>query len=351
MDSGQLSKAKTQLTQLLDEATEAGDLQAVAAHHLHLAQLEMWMGGFQRAVDHADESLLLHEYSDQPGAPRHVKAMSLACLGQLDRARQEAEVGMAEAKKSENVLLTIYNLHVLGFIELSLGNLAAAHPYLDRAIEQHRPRWNREFGDAHFVPDQVETLVALGRLDEAEDLVGWMEEVGAATGRPWTLATGARSRGILLAAQGRSEAADRALRVAIDHHLDLGMPFEEARTLLVHGVIQRRSKQRAKAAVTLNRARELFSGLGSSLWQAKAAAEQDRVGKRSQAQAALTPIEEQVAGLASLGHNNREIADLLFISRKTVEANLTHIYRKLGIRSRAQLGTALSSGSRRSPSK
>jgi DNA-binding CsgD family transcriptional regulator len=119
------------------------------------------------------------------------------------------------------------------------------------------------------------------------------------------------------------------------------MPFELARTLLVKGSLERRRKQRNAAASTLGTAYDLFTGLGSPLWAKKARIELDRIGIRSQAQSSLTPVEERIARLASEGHNNREIADLLFISRKTVEANLTHVYRKLGIRSRAQLGQAL----------
>ena len=57
-------------------------------------------------MEHADESLLLHEYTDQPNAPRYAKAMSQACLGRVDLARREAEIGLAEAEKSENVVLT-----------------------------------------------------------------------------------------------------------------------------------------------------------------------------------------------------------------------------------------------------
>ena len=351
MDAGHLEKARVQLDRLLAEATTKGDLRAVAAHHLFLAQLEMWSGNFRLAIRHADESLLLHEYSDQPGAPRHVKAMSLACLGEVDLAREETRAGLEEAERSENVLLTIYNLHVLGFVELSLDNPAAARPHLDRAIELHRPRWNREFGDAHFVPDQIETLIALGELDRAEDLVSWMAEVGAVTGRAWVQATGARSRGIILAARGQLEEASQKMQEAMRYHRQVAMPFELARTLLVVGALQRRNKQRALAAETLRQAQTIFTELGSSLWAAKATAELSRVGVRSRAQGALTPIEAKIASLASQGHNNREIAGLLFISRKTVEANLTHIYRKLGIRSRAQLGTALPRSGTQAPSK
>jgi DNA-binding CsgD family transcriptional regulator len=349
LDAGYLERARNQLDDLLAEATARGDLHGVATHRLHLAQLEMWQGNFHRAIEHAEESLFLHEYSDQPSAPRHVKAMSLACLGRMESAREEAEIGLVEATRSENVLLSMYNQHVLGFIELSMGSPSAAHRHLAKAVELHRPRWNREFGDAHYVPDEVEALLALGEMDQAADLVAWMEEVGAATGRTWVLATSGRSRGLLLAAQGRMPEADLAFQRSLVHHRELAMPFELARTLLAHGTLQRRRKQRAMAAETLRQARDVFASLDSPLWAEKAQSELDRIGIRSQAQLVLTPVEEQIALLASQGHNNREIADLLFISRKTVEANLTHIYRKLGIHSRAQLGTALAQTGKGTP--
>ncbi len=341
MDAGFFAKARQQLDGLLREATLQGDLQAVATHHLHLSQLEMWSGNFQRAIDHADESLLLHEYSDQPSAPRHVKGMSLACLGRTELARQEAEMGLTEAENSDNVLLTIYNLHVLGFLEFSLGNLVSAEGRLRRATDLHRPRWNNEFGDAHLVPDQVEVLLALGHVEEAEDLVLWMEEVGAATHRTWTLAAGTRCRGLILAAQGRLDEAEAALHLALDHHQTLPMPFELGRTMLALGTVQRRRKQRAAAAESLRQSHDTFVNLGCPIWARKARAEEARIGVRSEAQRSLTPVQQRIALLASQGRNNREIADLLFISRKTVESNLTQIYRKLGIHSRAQLGGVL----------
>ena len=125
----------------------------MASHHLYLAELELWSGDWLRAIEHADESLLLHEYTDHPNAPRYAKAMSQACLGLVDLARREAEIGLAEGEKSENVVLTMQSCHVLGFIELSNGNPGAAHIHLGRATDLLRTRWNREFGDARFVPD------------------------------------------------------------------------------------------------------------------------------------------------------------------------------------------------------
>lgn len=348
MDSGNLEEARSQLELLLAEAMGEGDLRAAASHQLHLAELEMWAGNWLKAIEHADESLLLHEHTDQPSAPRYVKAMSHACLGHLDESRHEAEAGLAEAERAENVVMTMQNCHVLGFIELSLGDHRAAHIHLGRATDLLRTRWNKEFGDCRFVPDEVESVIALGDLERAEALIDWMEKVGQTTRRPWTLAASARCRGLLLAAQGEPEKADRALGQAILEHERVPMPFELARTQLVKGTLERRRKQRATASATLQRALDIFESLGSALWVDNTKAEIARIGKRSRAQSTLTSIEERIARLASEGHSNREIAGLLFVSRKTVEANLSHIYRKLGIRSRAQLTAALSqSGSPR----
>jgi DNA-binding NarL/FixJ family response regulator len=115
------------------------------------------------------------------------------------------------------------------------------------------------------------------------------------------------------------------------------MPFELGRTLLIKGVVQRRMKQRAAARETLEHALGIFERLGASLWAERARAEIARIGVRTEAQTELTPIEERIAALVAEGHRNREIADALFLSPKTVEANLSRTYRKLGIRSRAEL--------------
>jgi DNA-binding NarL/FixJ family response regulator len=104
--------------------------------------------------------------------------------------------------------------------------------------------------------------------------------------------------------------------------------------------VQRRQKQRKAARETLGQALGIFEQLGASLWADKARAELERTHLR-EAPAGLTPSEEQVARLAASGLRNREIAERLFVSPKTVEANLGRTYRKLGIRSRAELGAAL----------
>ena len=84
---------------------------------------------------------------------------------------------------------------------------------------------------------------------------------------------------------------------------------------------------------------EVFDGLGAALWADQTRAELARIGGRAPSSLALTPTENKVAALVALGGTNREVADALFVSVHTVEANLKRIYRKLGVRSRTELAS------------
>ena len=115
------------------------------------------------------------------------------------------------------------------------------------------------------------------------------------------------------------------------------MPFERARTELLLGKLQRRRRHREAATEALRSSLAVFDDYGSPLWAARARTELARLDSVSGASATLTATEQRVAELAAAGHTNRDIAATLFISPKTVEANLARTYRKLGIRSRSQL--------------
>jgi DNA-binding NarL/FixJ family response regulator len=125
-------------------------------------------------------------------------------------------------------------------------------------------------------------------------------------------------------------------------HQRVPMPFELARTQLLAGQLQRRQKQREVASATLREALSVFESLGTTLWAERARAELNRASG-ARARAELTASERRVAELAATGVTNREMAAALFISPKTVEATLSRIYRKLNIRSRAELGRIMGS--------
>ena len=148
-----------------------------------------------------------------------------------------------------------------------------------------------------------------------------------------------RTRAVVLAAEGELDKAFSALD-ALDVDVAAQLPFENGWTLLVRGRLHRRAKQRRAAAEALRAALEQFERLGASPWIERTRAELDRVGLR-RAPAELTPTERRVAELAASGLTNREVANLAFMSPKTVQANLARVYRKLGISTRAELGARM----------
>jgi DNA-binding NarL/FixJ family response regulator len=124
------------------------------------------------------------------------------------------------------------------------------------------------------------------------------------------------------------------------------MPLELGRTLLAKGQIERRAKRKAAAKASLGHALAIFEEIGAALWAEKTQAELARVALRHAAPDELTETERRVAELAASGLKNRQVAGELFLSPKTVEANLARVYRKLDIHSRAELGARLADRAR-----
>ena len=159
--------------------------------------------------------------------------------------------------------------------------------------------------------------------------------------RAWALAITARSPGASSRCQGDLDGAQPLSERALAEHARAEDPFQHARTLLVLGATQRRAKQRGAARATLAEALAAFERIGAPLWVEKARAELARIGGRAPSGDELTVAERRIAELVAEGHTNREVAAALFITEHTVEAALTRTYRKLGIRSRAELAHRL----------
>jgi DNA-binding NarL/FixJ family response regulator len=117
-------------------------------------------------------------------------------------------------------------------------------------------------------------------------------------------------------------------------------PFGRARALLALGAVRRRARQKRLAREAIEAALAEFETLGAEGWAKKARAELGRIGGRSRA-GGLTPGERRVAELVAKGSTNREVAAALFLSERTVEAHLSHVYAKLGVRSRTELAREL----------
>jgi DNA-binding CsgD family transcriptional regulator len=200
-----------------------------------------------------------------------------------------------------------------------------------------------ELSVSGVVQNEIEALVALGRLEDAEETIAFVEEKGRPAERAWHEAVAGRGRALVAAAHGDVDGARANLGQALRAHERLPQPFELGRTRLAQGRIERRAKNRRVAREALTEALELFDRLGAPLWAEKAAAELARIPGRGPASGALSETEQRVAELVAEGLTNKEIAARLYVTVRAVEANLTRIYRKLDVGSRADLVRRLSS--------
>jgi DNA-binding CsgD family transcriptional regulator len=334
--------ARDLLQTLHTEHLEHGDEAALTPVLFHLGELECWAGDWPTAARIAKECHDLAVRSDQAVAELRALALDtmVACFrGTSDAVATSTEIlALAEAAGDWPTIIRI--LKSLGVHELSIGDTQAAVDHLLRGIAVEKSS-GYDHRTVRIVPDAVEALIAAERWQEAVPLVTALEGRGARSGRPWAVATGARCRGLLNAATGDLARAEASFEKAMREHDRLPRPFERTRTLLCLGIVQRRTRQQRAARTSLDEARQCFEALGAARWADRAAEELERIGGRRSSPLALTPTEAQVAKLVADRRTNNEVAAALFISTKTVEANLTRIYRKLGVSSRRDLAQHL----------
>ncbi|HEU0305167.1 MAG TPA: LuxR C-terminal-related transcriptional regulator [Gaiellaceae bacterium] len=232
----------------------------------------------------------------------------------------------------------------LGHVELAGGNPAAAWQALEGLPEALDEFGVAEPGWQPILPEVVETLVALGRLDEAENVLRQLEAQAAALEHRWATPAAQRCRAALLLAREQADEAAAAGEQAAAAFAEIGFPLDRARALLVAGAARRRQGHRREAADSLSSSIEILTEIGAVLWRERAEEELRRARPRPRRDRELTSAERRVAALVAQGLTNREVAAQLFTTVTTVEAHLTRIYRKLGIRSRTQLTRAVAEG-------
>jgi DNA-binding CsgD family transcriptional regulator len=173
-------------------------------------------------------------------------------------------------------------------------------------------------------------------VDRARDALAFAEEAMPPVS-PNEEAVIQRCRGIVGEEAVYENSFERALSL---HDAEL-FPFERARTELTFGERLRRNGNRRRARERLHAALRAFDDLGAEAWATRARAEIASTGERlrttPEARESLTPREMQVALAVARGSSNNEVAAELFLTPKTVEYHLTRVYRKLGLRSRAEL--------------
>lgn len=336
--TGRLPEARTALADLRGIAERSGDESDVA-------QVLHWMAWVEGASGELAAGLALgQEALAQAGlaGSEQTRAWALAQLtvihaqrGDVAQARATARAGAEICETMGSRLPLMWIISGLGLLELSLGDAAAAWAALEPLTELVE---RNGVGEAFvvFLPAAIEALIGLGELDRAQPLLDDFEARGRALDRVWARALGGRCRALLLAERGDLTGAQAALDEAAAQHRRMSMPFELARTLLVDGQIRRRARARGRARQSLQRALDLFSGMGAEVWAGLARAELDRMAA-NRGPDELTAAEHRIAVLAADGLSNKEIAASLFVSVHTVEVHLSHVYAKLAIRSRVQL--------------
>lgn len=321
------------------QAKASGD-EGTRAHVLfHGFQVEWFTGRWAEADRLATEALqLADQLRDEQyrGIALYARALLDAHLGDFEAARTSAAAALAIAGAQSDSLFALQSRTVLGFLELSRGDATAADRHL-----RPLPGWLCEHG-WHEPTDfawcnAIEAMIAVGDLQEAALWLSRYEAVAQRSTSAWALATAARGRGLLSAVQGELDAAGAALDRALAAHETMPCPFERGRTLLAAGAVRRRGRQKRAAREALDEAQSIFEGLGARQWARQARDELERISGRRPASGELTATELKLASLAADGLSNKEIAAGLHISIHTVEAHLTRIYRKLGVRSRAVL--------------
>ena len=267
----------------------------------------------------------------------------LAWLDALEGKAEECRAHAAEARRLAKQygmgFFTAWSMIALGQLELGEGRPEAALRHFSECsafLEQVAI----DDPDLSPLPDMVDALVRVGRRDEARAVSEHYWQAAEAKGQPFALARGLRARALV---SGDAEFTSQ-FELALRHHDAASDVFERARTCLYFGERLRRTRRRVEARRQLRAALKVFDDLGASPWADRALAELQASGETARVRddshrQQLTPQELQVALTLAEGATTRGAAARLYLSPKTVEYHLRHVYDKLDIRTRDELRT------------
>jgi len=272
---------------------------------------------------------------------RYIQALLAAVQGRFDTSRALASQVIGWAGPRGVGLAQVWAHYALELADLGAGDFEGAY--------RHAAAMSPAGTLAPYAPhclwavmDLVESAVRTHRQAEAERHVHAISEAGIAALSP-RLAILAAGSAALVAGDNRAPALfEEALSLpAADQ-----WPFDVARVRLVYGERLRRLRATSESRIHLEAALAAFQKLGALPWAARAELElratgRTRMPSRAPDAGALTPQELQIARLAASGMTNKQIAERLFLSPRTVGGHLYQIFPKLGITTRAGLRDAL----------
>ena len=276
-------------------------------------------------------------------------AMCLAGLAWLEaRMGREADCRAAAAEAARICdqhgihLGGIWSACALADLDLALGNAEKAVQALE-AVTALLADLGVHDVDLSPAPELVEALLHTGERDRARAVALDFHTQAEAKRQPWAMARAER----VLGATCPVREVDEHFKCALELHQGTDDLFERARTELAYSRRLRRDRRRSDARVHVASALRAFEWLGAQPWADQCAVELAAGGgpvarQGSAVRDVLTPQELQIAAmLGEKGRTTRQAAAALFLSPKTVEYHLRHVYTKLAIGSREELKDVL----------
>lgn len=345
--SNRVEEAIRNLSSVLGGVVEHSLVQAIVARS-HLAEAHLRAGNLLHALDLAGLAIDLLEDGQAlwlTPLPHSVAAYAGAAIGDLDRARHHAEVATAYARMTSEAPAMMWSEAAW----LRIAEAEGDHAAVVAAGDNLRAAGVESMAEGinHWRATYAESLAAVGRFADADAALDAVA-AGLEDFTDASVATElARARAAVAVARGDTAEAHAALEVGLALDPRLARPLPRARLELAAGALHRRQGQRAVAAELLRAASDRLRAIGASRWLDHCERELDACGlrpvKRSSPTAAveLTPRERLIARLVMAGRTNRQVAEELFISVKTVEHHLSRLYSKLGVSTRAQMAATL----------
>jgi DNA-binding CsgD family transcriptional regulator len=265
-----------------------------------------------------------------------------ARTGRERDCRAEADEAHRLCREHDIGLGSVWTAFALGDLELGLGHAEEAV----RAFEEMTGLLRRlDVRDVDLAPDPelVEATLRTGDRERAHHLAVEFHGRAEAKQQPWALARAERALG----SAGPTAEAESHFERALALHGQTDDLFELARSELAYGAVLRRERRKSEARRHLVSALHSFEKLGARPWAEQCAIEVAATGgpvvrHGSLPRDVLTPQERQIATmLGEEGRTTKQAAAALFLSPKTVEYHLRHVYAKLGIGSRDELRRAM----------
>jgi DNA-binding CsgD family transcriptional regulator len=344
--TGQEEMLREEAGSLAAAARESGAIGLFPYYQLLVADAAYRTGDWEAAERDIAEAVEGAEESSQLGP----LSIALVIAARLHAARGDEEAARAEVERAFEVAAPpAYGSPVgwgkaaLGFLELGLDRTADAIAELEGAEQLLEIAGLEDPVVVPWAPDLVDAYSRAGRDDDAQRVASMLAERAERNGTPLARALAERCEGLV-----RDERLEEPFERALDLHAEANSPFEHARTLLAFGSRLHRARRRADARERLREALDSFERLGASPWAQRAQAELRAAGAVKRAPVGdpdeLTGQEARVALAVARGATNREVAAELFLSPKTIEFHLGHVYRKLGIHSRTELAALAAKG-------